>query len=310
VSDARAKYRIQTVAEMTGVSAATLRAWERRYGVPVPSRTDSSYRVYSEADVEMIRRVRQLCDDGMAPAEAAKLVFDESEAEAEASAQPESEDPFASLQAAIVEAVARFDPRQLERKLERASSLGQPTAVVDRVLRGALIEIGDRWHDGRMTVAQEHLATEAMLGAVRRLLPLVQPEGEARVAVLACFADDEHSFAVLALAVHLSSWGWHTVVLGARTPAAAVGYAVRELAPALVGLSTTVAPPAHRARELVDAYADACVDTPWIVGGSAVESVAKLVTARGGHIADDPNPKAIRALIDRITARVRGTKRP
>ncbi|MBC8068928.1 MAG: cobalamin B12-binding domain-containing protein [Deltaproteobacteria bacterium] len=294
---------------MTGVAAATLRAWERRYGVPVPSRTDSSYRVYSEADVEMIRKLRRLCDEGMAPAEAAKLVFEEGESTPAPAAPAEGEDAFAAIQSAIVDAVDRFDPRLLERKLERASSLGLPTAVVDRVLRGALVEIGDRWHAGRMTVAQEHLATEAMLGTVRRLLPLVQPEGDARSAVLACFADDDHSFAVHALAVHLSSWGWHTVMLGARTPAAAVRHAVRELAPELVGLSCTVAPAPHRARELVDEYADACDATPWIVGGAAVRAFAERVVARGGHVADDPDPKVIRALVDRITTRGRTHKR-
>lgn len=308
MSEGRGKYRIQTVAEMTGVSAATLRAWERRYGVPVPSRTDSSYRVYSEADVEMIRRVRQLCEEGMAPAQATRLVFEEAETRAAASTAAESEDPFGSLQRQIVEAVERFDPRLLERRLDRATSLGQPATVVDRVLRSALVEIGDRWHDGRMTVAQEHLATEAILGATRRLLPLVQPEGDARIAVLACFADDEHAFAVHALAILLSSWGWHTVLLGARTPPAAVRHAVRELAPALVGLSVTIAPAPHRARELVDAYADACEGVPWAVGGAAVSEIAKLVTARGGHVADDPSPKSIRAVVDRITARGRAKR--
>lgn len=303
----RGKYRIQTVAEMTGVSAATLRAWERRYGIPVPSRTDSSYRVYSEADVEMIRRVRQLCEDGLAPAQATRLVFEE--AEARTVATSEHEDPFSAMQDQIVEAVEHFDTRTLDKKLERAATLGQPATVVDRVFRGALIEIGDRWNEGRMTVAQEHLASDAIVGAVRRLLPLVRPDGDARVVVLACFADDEHSFAVHALAVHLSSWGWHTVVLGARTPPAAIRHAVRELSPALVGLSVTIAPAAHRARELVDAYADACEGAPWLVGGAGAGALAKLVSARGGHVADDPDPKAIRALVDRITARPRAAKR-
>lgn len=307
MSDPRGKYRIQTVAEMTGVSAATLRAWERRYGVPVPSRTDSSYRVYSEADVEMIRRVRELCEGGMAPAEATRLVFEEAEEQTIASAG--AEDPFDAMQRQIIEAVEAFDPRGLMRKLERATTLGQPGTVVERVFRGALIEIGDRWHDGRMTVAQEHLASEAIVGAVRRILPLVQPDSDARTALLACFEDDEHSFAVHALAVHLSSWGWHTVVLGARTPPSAVQHAVRELSPAVVGLSTTIAPTGRRARELVDGYADACGRIPWVVGGAGAKAIAKAVAARGGHVVTDPDPKAIRSLIEGLVARHRMAKR-
>ena len=69
------RYRIQAVAQMTGVSAATLRAWERRYGLPVPKRTSSSYRLYSDHDIELVRRVRQLCDEGMAPSQAAREVI-------------------------------------------------------------------------------------------------------------------------------------------------------------------------------------------------------------------------------------------
>ena len=69
----RGKYRIQTVAEMTGVPAATLRAWEKRYGVPTPVRSPGAYRLYSVQDVERVRRMRDLCAAGMAAAQAAEL---------------------------------------------------------------------------------------------------------------------------------------------------------------------------------------------------------------------------------------------
>ena len=48
------RYRIRAVAELTGVSTATLRAWERRYGVPTPSRTASAYRLYGDEDVALV----------------------------------------------------------------------------------------------------------------------------------------------------------------------------------------------------------------------------------------------------------------
>ena len=62
MTDAKGKYRIQTVAEMTGVPASTLRTWEQRYGFPTPDRTASAYRVYSDDDIREIMRVRELCD--------------------------------------------------------------------------------------------------------------------------------------------------------------------------------------------------------------------------------------------------------
>jgi DNA-binding transcriptional MerR regulator len=306
VNDARGKYRIQTVAEMTGIAAATLRAWERRYGVPVPARTTSSYRLYSDADVEMIRRVRAKCDEGMAPAEAARLVLDDAER-----TTPTTEvvgDPFDHVRQSIISAVEVFDPVRLERELDRAITIGSATIVVDQVLRPVMVEIGDRWHDGRMTVAQEHLATELATHAARRLLAIVQPDGDARTALLVCFADEEHAFPLHVLGVHMATWGWRIVVLGARTPPPAVRHAVSELSPGVVALSVTIAPSAHRARELVDAYADACTGVPWIVGGTGAAQLGHFVTARGGHVAEELTPRHLRAIIDRITAHARAKK--
>lgn len=302
MNDARGKYRIQTVAEMTGIAAATLRAWERRYGVPVPARTTSSYRLYSDDDVEMIRRVRSMCDGGMAPAEAARLVLEDSERSAPPTLEPEG-DPFVHVRSAVIAAVEAFDPTRIERELDRAIGMGPATLVVDQVLRPVMLEIGDRWHAGRMTVAQEHLASELITHAARRLLAVVQPDGDARIALLGCFADEEHALALHILGVHLASWGWRVVVLGARTPPPAIRHAVTSLAPALVALSVTVAPTGHRARELVDAYADACGPVPWLVGGLGSAPMAEFVAMRGGNVAEELSPRSLRAFVDRVTAR-------
>src|SRR3954452_18350215 len=68
-------YRINVAAELCGIPAATLRAWERRYGVPVPRRTASAYRLYTREDVELLRRMRDLVEEGVSPAEAARVVL-------------------------------------------------------------------------------------------------------------------------------------------------------------------------------------------------------------------------------------------
>ena len=67
-------YRIQAVSKLTGVPPATLRAWERRYGFPSPERTESSYRLYSNTQVRLIKQLKALCQQGLAPSEAVKLL--------------------------------------------------------------------------------------------------------------------------------------------------------------------------------------------------------------------------------------------
>lgn len=304
MSDARGKYRIQTVAEMTGIPAATLRAWERRYGLPIPARTASSYRLYSDGDIEMIRRVREMCDGGMSPSEATRLVLDEQtkELDSAAMATPLAEDAFGPIRAAIIAAIELLDARRLERELDRATALGTATTIVDQVLRPVMVGVGDAWHSGTMSVAQEHLATESVTSVARRLLTLVQPEGDARMAVLGAFADDEHAFPLLALGIHAAAWGWRVVMLGARTPPSAIKHVVGEMRPALIGLSCTVPPVGHRARELTDGYADAVGDTPWLVGGAGAPEIAKFIVARGGHVTDEIRPAALRPIFERAAA--------
>ena len=76
MTDQPGRFRINRVAEATGIPEATLRAWERRYQVPKPARTPSGYRLYSQQDVAQVRRMRELCEKGLAPGDAAKEILE------------------------------------------------------------------------------------------------------------------------------------------------------------------------------------------------------------------------------------------
>src|SRR4051812_35307922 len=56
---------IREVAEQTGLAAGTIRMWEQRYGFPEPQRTPTGYRLYSPADVDVLRRVVELRKGGL-----------------------------------------------------------------------------------------------------------------------------------------------------------------------------------------------------------------------------------------------------
>ena len=279
----RGPFRIQAVARHTGIPAPTLRAWERRYGIPAPARTPSAYRQYSADDVAVIRAMKKLCDEGVAPSEAAKLV--------QASPPPRTAradapaDVFEAAVERILAAIEAYDVDLVDTEIARASLHGNAQELYERVVAPLLRRVGDRWHDGSLSIAQEHLASERLGTLLRNNLRLIQPKTATKSVLLGCFADEDHVFGMLGAAMCFAGWGFRVELLGARTPPAAVGDAVRAMRPTLVGLSVTVAPSAARARELATAYADAAGDTPWVVGGSAADSVASAVKACGGHIA-------------------------
>lgn len=281
-------YRIRTVSELTGVSSATLRAWERRYGVPAPSRTASAYRLYNDEDVALITRMRDLVKTGTAPAEAARVLYGEpvigsTDAGLISTGVPIVEkDPFVAATERIIDAVRRFDPDGLEDEVAKSLTLGPAVVIYDRTIGPALVQIGELWHAGTVTVAQEHLASNVLGATLVHLLRLAQPSDAMRRVVLACFADEEHVLGLYGAGLRFASWGYRTLMLGASTPPAAIARVVDALAPDLVGLSATLMVPPPRARELVDAYADACHSTPWLVGGDAAESMRSWIEDRGG----------------------------
>ena len=67
-------YTVKQVASLTGVPATTLRAWERRYGVVSPARTESRYRHYTDDEVARLRRMADLIADGTPASLAASQV--------------------------------------------------------------------------------------------------------------------------------------------------------------------------------------------------------------------------------------------
>jgi len=292
---------------MTGIPAATLRAWERRYGIPSPERSASAYRLFSDHDVASIRKLKELCDKGMAPAEAARVIVRIEEA-----SQPPvvaGGDPFLRAREIILEAITHFDPQGLERAVRGAMFLGSATTVYHHVLAPTMRTVGDGWHEGTLSVAQEHMASEVLSGAARDMLRLIDPPAAAPDAIVACFADEDHALPLYGVAFGLVQGGLRPVVLGAKTPPSAIRHAVESIQPALVCLSVTVSPPAYRARELVDSYAEAVGDVPWIVGGPGSVELRSFVEASGGMVVGTQPIDEVRPLVEKLL-RERGAAKP
>ncbi len=297
MDDFAPRYRIQAVSDLTGVATATLRAWERRYGFPSPHRTSAAYRLYSDRDVTLIRRMRGLVESGIAPNDAARQLLQD---DLRVQAEPVLADPFATSVERIVSAAERMDGAGLQLELKRASMLDSGLTTFERVLRPALIAIGEKWHAGELSIAAEHLASHLIAATLLDLLRLTAVPTDARSILMACFADEQHSIPLYGSALRFASWGYRPILLGVRTPPSAIARGVEALAPDAVGLSVTIAPqPASAARELVDAYADACRDTPWFVGGQGAAALAPLIVARKGMVIPDAADQAKKAL-DRL----------
>jgi methanogenic corrinoid protein MtbC1 len=289
--------------------------------VPSPERTGANYRLYSRRDVEQVRAMRRLCDEGVAAAEAARRLLERppghagevagvamaTEADGAADAgEALAPDAYASAVDALTDAVRRLDDVTFDEQLRRASYLGSGTAIFERVLVPTLRRVNSLLCDGFVSIAHEHFASQRIAMLIRDFTRLATPDQPQGVAVVACFADEHHEIGALGVALRLATWGVRPLFLGARTPPAAIHAAVSLLAPKLVALSVTMAPDRARARELVDGYAGACGATPWAVGGPATESMADLIQNAGGYLAPADTAGLRTFVRSAITPRRRG----
>jgi DNA-binding transcriptional MerR regulator len=238
------KYLIGRVTKLTGLSIDVVRVWERRYAAVVPARSGGGTRLYSDADIRRLRRLRQAVDGGHSISQAARL----SETELDdliADAQPsiEAADPYRAIRERFIDSVQTMDVVAADQELGRAAMLFPARELIKKIVAPLLDEIGERWANKEFGIAHEHLASgllRSMLGSLFRLYP---PSGNADAMVLAAPAGERHELGLLLVAILSAAHGWRVVCLGADVPAAEIARAVRLTNPSVLALSVVTANP-------------------------------------------------------------------
>jgi DNA-binding transcriptional MerR regulator/methylmalonyl-CoA mutase cobalamin-binding subunit len=218
-------YTIRQAALRSGVNVPLLRAWERRYGIVAPARTDGGYRLYDDAAIDRLRAMRILVDDGMSPRQAADRVADADPDELQrlAAGRAADAEPIgdaASAIAAFVAAAARIDGRAIERAVDELFAIGSfERAIEDRVFP-ALAALGDAWARGDVDVAGEHAASAAI---VRRLSLAFEAAASAAAdgdgpILVGLPPGAHHEVAALAFAAAARRIGMPVIYLGTDVP--------------------------------------------------------------------------------------------
>lgn len=232
--DQRAVLRIGEVSRRTGVAVPTLRAWERRYGVLDPARTDGGHRLYSDRDVARVGAMQRLLEGGWSASAAAREVLRDPPARAPAPSDEASSDGAAGqLIRQLMAGIDRFSATDTDAIVDDTFARYEVPRALDAVLLPVLRDIGEGWEEDARAIAREHFATNVVRPRLQRLLRRPVPAA-APSCVAAAPEHEEHDLGLLAAAAVAVDAGWRVHYLGARTPTAAMERAVTELAPAVV----------------------------------------------------------------------------
>ena len=232
--DKTPRYNLGVVIRETGIKPDTLRAWERRYGLPDPNRTEGGHRLYSDYDIKLIRWLIERQDEGMRISNVVQLwssLVEEGKDPINAAKNQnvtptENRQPAGDVTGVVIsdlrerwlDACLDFDETAAEYTITQAFSVYPLETVCSEILQKGLVEIGKRWFRNEASVQQEHFASALV---VRRLNALINaapaPVRRERI-ILACVPEEYHSFPVLMMTLLLRYRGWHVINLGQNVP--------------------------------------------------------------------------------------------
>ena len=251
-----ARLTVSAVAHRLGVAPATLRTWDRRYGLGPSEHAAGAHRRYTAADLRRLEAMRRLTLAGVPPGEAARVVLGQPLAEGaagEADPLPDREGRLAPGRGgpggrvlalpgadAAVRGLGRaamaLDASTVRAALREQVQRHGVLHTWDHVLRPLLVAVGSRWAATGEGVEVEHLLAECSADVLRGVAARAQEPPGRRPVLLACAPDEQHSLPLHALAAGLGERGLASRTLGAAMPAVALQAAVRRTGPAVLFL--------------------------------------------------------------------------
>jgi methanogenic corrinoid protein MtbC1 len=291
-------YNIKAVVQTTGISPSTLRAWERRYNVARPHRSDSGYRLYSERDIAIIRWLKAQVDVGMSISQAVhwleNIVGESGDTEgtilpsngsaapvpelhALGSLQRDQVRDLHSLQADLIHALTTYNEAEAETVVAEAFALYPVEQVGEELFTPVLVEIGERWHRGDLSITTEHFATNYLIQRLGTLLRSIPNSTSAPLIWVGCAPGEMHEVGALLLGIYLRRAGFQIHYLGQNLPLDDFAGEAKRRQPAMILFSASAVHSAEELAKLTTRLANHDQATPLIgYGGKIFERRPEL----------------------------------
>ena len=247
------EFNIAAVERDTGLSKDVLRVWERRYGFPTPTRDAHGERLYPADQVERLRLIKRLMDQGHRPGKLFAKPADELAglAPRRTNAPPDV-------------AIDHDELGDLLRLIKQHDSAGYQQAMQQRLARKGLSSfvqdtvapltqrVGEAWEEGSLEVFEEHLFTELTKRLLRQAITTLPAGSAAPRIVLTSVPDEPHVLGLLMAEALLSLEGAQCIPLGTQMPLLEIVRAAGAHRADVVALSFSVAFPQRQIGGLLE----------------------------------------------------------
>jgi len=248
MTSGEALFNLKAVVRQTGVKPDTLRAWQRRYGLPSPGRSPGGHRLYSQRDIDTIQWLVARQQEGLSIKRAVEQWRtiegdgrDPLQEQAAVSTQRAVPQPLYTggetlekLREDWLNACLAYDEQQATLILNQAFALYPPETVAVELLQRAVAQVGQRWYQGDATVQQEHFCSAQIIARLEALVVAAPPPSRPGRILVACPPEEHHSIGPLLLTFLLRRRGWEVIYLGADVPTERLETTVAVTRPQLV----------------------------------------------------------------------------
>jgi DNA-binding transcriptional MerR regulator len=288
-------FNLKAVVQGTGITATTLRAWERRYGLPHPDRSDSNHRLYSERDIALIRWLKIRLESGLTISQAIELYYRVyanhvagfTPAPSTNGTAKKPPLPFPDARARLIEAYLRFDEARADRLLNGLFTIYSIEDVMCDVLYPTLVTLGKLSLQGEINKATGHFATNYAKRKVMALFDAQPINSDAPLVVSGCAPRDKHDIEILLVSLFLRGAGWQLLYLGQNVPLVDLQATLQKLRPAMIVMSATTEDNALDLIPIAEMVADLPAPRPcFAFSGYAFEQNPALATSivQGIHL--------------------------
>jgi len=259
---------IAAVERDTGLGKDTLRIWERRYGFPQPLRDASGERIYPPDQVDHLRLIKRLMDQGRRPGALLRQPMAALSEQLAGTATRVGADDAVEW---VIPLLKNRDVDHLRAELaQRLARDGLERFVIDTVC-ALNRRVGDGWMTGEIAIFEEHLYTELIQNQLRASIYALASRGTRPQVLLTTVKDEEHLLGLLMVEALLAAHGAWCLSLGAQTPIADIVGAASVTTTDIIALSFSGAYPWRKARDsLIELRAALPAHTELWVGGAAV----------------------------------------
>lgn len=213
-------YSIKKVAELTGIPVVTIRAWENRYGIITPSRSEGGHRIYSEADIKTLQWLKeQMKQKNIKISEAVGLC---KQSRNTASAYKASDAYTGGNKESLIEqlysSLMSLNSDKANEILDFAFSLYYFEDVFHQIWTPVLYRIGEEWEARTITVAQEHFASQLIMQRFHQFFRVLPVNPRLPRTLAFCPEGEHHHLGLMLFSLFLRNKGVDVVYLGPNTP--------------------------------------------------------------------------------------------